>query len=104
MAVNVLEFPAERIAKGVHTYFPEMKERKVNAQIEASLSHYGKHYYLTTPLELKGRGIEFIKTYTSRELTQAAQHKVGHHHYKVTVNAFEKLKQQYSISMERLLD
>lgn len=90
---KVLNFPAERIAKGVHTYYPEMRERKVEAQIEASLSHYGKHYYLYTRLELKGRGI--TPSDTSRK---------GLNCYKATCNAFARLKEQYSISMERLLD
>lgn len=89
---KVLEFPADRITKGVHIHFPEMKERKVNAQIEASLSHYGKHYFIYTALELKGRGIK--PSETSRPLNS----------YKVTLAAFEKLKEQYSISMERYLD
>lgn len=42
---------------GVHVYRPEMGQRKPKVQMEASLSHYGKHYFVDTPLELKGRGI-----------------------------------------------
>ncbi|GKU79881.1 hypothetical protein [Paenibacillus sp. L3-i20] len=90
---KVIEFPADRIVKGVHMYMPELDERKVNAQIEASLSHYGNHYFLYTSLELKGRGI--VQQETSRP---------GLNSYKVTINAFEKIKQQYSISMSRYLD
>ncbi|MFW5437136.1 hypothetical protein [Paenibacillus apiarius] len=90
---KVIEFPAERIAKGVHTYWPEMKERRINAQIEARLSHYGTHYYLYTTHELKGRGI-VVKD----------SNRPGLKKYQVTEKAFEKLKQQYSVSMERLLD
>lgn len=100
---KVLEFPADRIGKGIHTYYPEMKERKVNAQIEASLSHYGNHYFIDTQLELKGRGITFLKTYAAEDFIRPS-HKVGWNSYKVTTAAFEKLKEQYSISMERLLD
>lgn len=100
---KVLNFPAERIAKGVHTYYPEMGERKVNAQMEARLSHYGKHYFIDSPVELKGRGITFLKTYAANDFIRP-NHKVGWHSYKVTTAAFEKLKQQYSVSMERLLD
>lgn len=90
---KVLNFPVDRIRKGVHSYYPEMRERKVEAQIEASMSHSGKHYYLYTRLELKGRGI-----------TPSETSRVGINCYKVTCNAFELIKQQYSISMERLLD
>lgn len=90
---KVLEFPADRMAKGVHAYWPEMKERKVNAQIEASLCYGGKHYNIYTKLKLKGRGI-----------TQRDTGRSGVNCYRVTWNAFDKLQQQYSISMERLLD
>ncbi|OMF35283.1 hypothetical protein BK133_11310 [Paenibacillus sp. FSL H8-0548] len=100
---KVIEFPADRITKGVHTYFPEMKERKVNAQIEAILSHYGNHYFIDTQLELKGRGISFLKIYVPDDFIRPS-HKAGWHSYKVTSAAFEKLKEQYSISMERILD
>ena len=42
---------------GVYCYTPEMGEEKPDCQIESQLSYYGKHYYLWTSLELKGRGI-----------------------------------------------
>ncbi len=100
---KVLEFPAERISKGVHSFTPEMGQRKVSAQIDASLSHYGNHYFLDTPLELKGRGITFIKVYAAGDFIRP-NHKVGWNSYKVTTAVFEKLKSQYSISMERNLD
>ena len=38
---------------GLHLYTPEMGERKPETVMEAQLSHYGKHYYINTPLELK---------------------------------------------------
>lgn len=41
---------------GLKCYHPEMHEKKPIAQIEASLGHYGNHYYLRTPLALKERG------------------------------------------------
>lgn len=90
---KVIEFPAERIAKGVHSYWPELKERKISAQIEAKLCHYGNHYYLRTKLELKGQGISLVD-----------YHQDGTNKYKVTIRAFEKLKKQYSIGIERMLD
>ena len=101
---KVLEFPADRIQKGEHCYTPEMGQRKVSCQLEATLGHYGKHYYVNTPLELKGRGITYLDTFKSHQLTQAGQRKVGWHSYRVTVNAFSKLKEAYSVSREMLLD
>lgn len=101
---KVIDFPANRIAKGLHCYTPEMGQRKPNCQIRAQLGHYGEHYYIDTPMELKGRGIRHLKQYTSNDLTGPAQYMVGWHQYKVTVNAFEKLQQAHSVSMECLLD
>lgn len=43
---------------GVHVYCSEMGEREPQTPIKARLGHYGTHYYLTTQLELKGRGIK----------------------------------------------
>ena len=74
---------------GLHCYTPEMGQRKPEVKMEASLSYYGKHYFVDTPLELKGRGITEIENWRS---------------YRVTKAAFEKLKAQYPISMECCLD
>lgn len=100
---KVLDFPAVRIAKGIHSFTPEMGQRKVNAQMDASLSHYGNHYFVDTQLELKGRGITLLKIYSEENFIRPS-HKVGWKSYKVTTAAFEKLKSQYSISMECNLD
>jgi len=86
------------------SYTPEMNEAKPDVAIEASLAHYGRHYFLKTRLELKGRGIEFLKTLTSGDLVPEAQHRVGTHEYKVTIKAFEKLLETHKIAEERLLD
>lgn len=84
----------------MHCYYSEMGETKpANTQIEASLGHYGKHYYIKTPLTLKGRGIAHLHTLTAEELTPAAQHKAGWHEYKVTLAAMEKLEAAYVVSM-----
>ena len=88
---KVLEFPADRIARGVHSYTPEMGQRKPNCQMQVTIGHYGG-YFIRTALELKGRGIKLVDTYN------------GIHRYKVTDLAYEKLKQQYSISYESNLD
>jgi hypothetical protein len=103
---KIIDFPANRIAKGVHIYYPEMGERRINAQLEAQLSYYGNHYYIDSPVELpRERGIKFLKRYEAKDFVNGeANRKVGWYEYKVTIRAFEKLKQQYSIVMERLLD
>jgi hypothetical protein len=102
---RVLEFPAERIAKGIHAYTPEMGERKVHCQLTANLSYYGTHYFVDTPELLpNGRGIVLVSQYTADRFTNGeANPRVGWYEYKVTSNAFEKMKMQYSISMERHL-
>lgn len=103
---KVLEFPAEKITKGIHAFTPEMGERKVHCQLMASLSFYGTHYFVDSPdLLPKGRGIVLMSQYTAGRFTNGASNpRVGWYEYKVTSNAFEKLKTQYSISMERHLD
>lgn len=84
----------------VSMYYPEMKEAKPVAEIEARLSHYGKHYFLTTRLTLTGRGVSLINTLTAEQLVPQAQHKVGMHEYKVTESAFAKISAEHSVSME----
>lgn len=86
------------------SYHPEMNEAKpANTQIDAHISHYGHHWFLRTPLVLKGRGIVHTGTETAGTLTPAAQHKVGWHTYKVTEKAFETLCIQYEVTTECLL-
>lgn len=102
MASNILFL--DDYTPGVKSYTPEMGERKPAVRMEARLAHYGKHYFIDTTEELSGRGIEFLKTYTPHDLTQAGQRLVGWHSYKVTTRAFEKLKAQYPIGYETHLD
>lgn len=90
--------------KGLHCYTPEMGERKPVVKMEVTRAHYGKHYFIDTTETLKGRGIEFIKTYKDGDFIRPNYYKVGWNEYMVTNNAFDKLKEQYSISMECLLD
>lgn len=89
---------------GVYSYTPEMGQQKPECQMEASLAYYGKHYFVDTPIELKGRGITLLRKYEEKDFCTPGNHKVGWHEYCVTKKAFEKLKAEYSISMERLLD
>lgn len=90
----------------VKNHWPELGDPKPQAQIEASRCHFGKHWFVSTPLELKGRGIKFLDTYTVDNLvkTPIAQRKVGWHRYQVTLLAFAQLKEKYDISVECLLD
>jgi hypothetical protein len=85
------------------TYYPEMNQPKPQAQIEASLSYYGKHYFLYTTLTLAGRGIEYLKTCKAEDY-RPGSHRIGQHQYKVTRRAFEAIKAQYDVSYEILLD
>jgi hypothetical protein len=89
---------------GLRVYTPEMGEKKPIVQMEASRAYFTQHYFVDTPLVLKGQGITFLKTYKSTELTEAGQRKVGWHEYKVTMIAFDKLKKQYAIGLESLLN
>lgn len=89
---------------GVYCYTPEMGGQKPDCQMEASRGYYGKHWFIDTPLELKGRGIEFIKKYQEKDFCKSDDHRVGWNEYRVTDRAFEKLKGQYSISQECHLD
>jgi len=86
---------------GLHCYTPEMGDRKPEVKMEASLGWYGKHYYVDTPLELKGRG---IVEQPANWVEGCRKQVEGWHSYRVTLKAFEKLKAQYPISMECFLD
>ena len=88
---------------GVYCYTPEMGGQKPDCPMEASRGCYGKHWFIDPPLELKGRGIEFIKKYQEKDFC-SKDHRVGWNEYRVTNRAFEKLKEKYSISQECLLD
>lgn len=87
-----------------NTYYPEMNETKPTGIGTAQLGHYGKHYYVNTRLELKGRGIEFLRTLAPSDLVPSAQHRVGEHEYRVTLNAFKKLCEKLDFTGEILLD
>ena len=81
-----------------------MGEQKPQCQIEAARSYYGRHYHISTPLELKGRGITFDRVLEAKNLTERYQYKDGWNEYTVTERAFDMLQQKYSISQESLLD
>jgi hypothetical protein len=97
--------PAEDVTKpGLYSYCPEMGEQKPECQIDAHRSYYGKHFFIDTPLELKGRGITKDGVINADQVNTSGAYKAGWFRYTVTERAFEKLKEQYSISQEMLLD
>ena len=86
--------PIKADKPGTYVYTPEMGHKKPEGcQIQAGLCYYGKHYWIRTRLELKGRGI-----------TENEPSENGLKNYTVTLKAFEKLKTQYAISFESCLD
>lgn len=89
---------------GTYCYTPEMGQQKPDCQMEASRAYYGEHFFIDTPMELKGRGITFIKKYSPKDFADPNNKKVGWNEYQVTNLAFKKLKDQYTISMECCLD
>lgn len=88
---------------GLYVYCPELGESCPECQMEARFSYFGSHYYIKTPLELKGRGIVFLDA-TSRKNSDESDKEMVVNRYRTTERAFEKLKEQYSISMKNLLD
>lgn len=86
---------------GVHTFWPELGDSRPEVKMEASLSYYGKHYFVDTPLDLKGRGITPVEVHWVDGCQKALE---GWKSYRVTKKAFEALKAKYPISMECLLD
>lgn len=96
--------PENVTGAGTYSYYPEMGEQKPDCKMEAQLSYYGKHYFVDSPIELKGRGITLVKRYSEKDFCKPGDYRVGWYEYQVTKLAFEKLKEKYSISMEGVLD
>jgi hypothetical protein len=94
-----------------YNYCPEMNESKPHHKFydgEVQASYNYKYQYITTPLELKGRGITFqgkieLKNY-SEYAHDRIKYKEGWNEYKVTNNAFAKLEEKYKFVRETLLD
>lgn len=90
-----------KVNKGIHVYSPEMGDRKPIAEIYAKLTASGK-YRITTPLQLKGRGIKHYDTYTKDNCRNPFL--IGWNIYYVTENAYMRLATKYAIAQEILLD
>lgn len=93
-ALEAAKAPAvQATTPGVYSYCYEMERAPIGCDFSATLSYYGRHYFLT-PLSgnlprLHGQGITFDEQQGD---------------YMVTRRAFEKLKTQYRITMEHCLD
>jgi hypothetical protein len=84
------------------THYPEMNQSKPeNVQGEVSLAHYGKHYFVKTPLQLKGVGVTLEDVYTASNCNNPA--KFGWNRYRVTLRAMEKLNARFDFAYELLL-
>lgn len=78
---------------GTFSYWSEMGQEKPFCDIEAKLSYVPNKWRIVTDLKLKGVGIKFFDSTIE-----------GKSVYYVTERAFDKLKLNYSISIECLLD
>lgn len=93
-ALEAAKTPAAHAdAPGEYAYCYEMQQAPTGCDFFSELAYYGKHYFLR-PLRdglprLRGRGI----TYDEQRNT-----------YTVTCRAYDKLKQQYRMSLETCLD
>lgn len=93
-ALEAAKSPAVHADKpGEYSYCYEMEKAPTGCDFSASLSYYGKHYYLR-PLrddlpQLCGRGISYDEQRST---------------YTVTRRAYDKLKEQYRMSFETCLD
>jgi hypothetical protein len=68
-------------------------------EMEVTIGHYGG-YYITTKEVLKGQGIKLLRDHYE----SIKGYTVYVNEYKVTDRAYAKLKQQYDMKMECLLD
>ena len=93
-AMEAAKTPAVEADKpGEYVYCYETDHAPTGCDFSASLAYYGNHYFLY-PLRddlprLHGRGITYDEEYKS---------------YKVTLRAYEKLKEKYKIKYETCLD
>jgi hypothetical protein len=92
-----------------YAYYPEMKEVKPHHKfydMEARPSYDYKYFYIETPLDLKGRGINFLHTIKAEDRINPDRiaYKIGWNEYRVTKRAYKILQEQYKIVREALLD
>ena len=93
------------MGNGVRAYYPELGDRRPDCEIEADLAYYGKHYFLETKLDLKGKGVTFVKKFGADDFKDGENNrKCGWNQYMVTLKAFEKIKQEHAVSKTIYLD
>ena len=85
------------------SYMPEMGEKKPE-NVQGNVSLWGDHYYIETPLTLKGIGIKFDTVLEAKNLTPQGQYKAGWNVYRASTKAMDKLRNQYDFARESLLD
>lgn len=91
---NPVPEPIKAEEPGTYLYTPEMGQKAPEqCEMVAGRYYYGNHYWIRTPLELKGRGIR--KDEPTRD---------GLNNYTVTKLAYSKLEKQYKIAYESNLD
>ena len=84
-------------------YYPEMGEKRPEAEIEARLSG-SDHWVLTTDLDLAGRGVKLVEILDRKNLCgPRVEFLHGKKRYRVTENAFRKIEAKHTISCENLL-
>lgn len=90
----------------IKSYYPEMGEKRpANVQGNVTLARSrGCHYFIETPLMLKGQGIKHVEVLKASNLTERGQYKAGWNVFWVTRRAMDKLEQRYDFAREALLD
>ena len=86
-------------------YTPELGQKRPIVDIEARLSHYGRHYFIKSknPINIK-QGVKFLGKLNSSSLVPTAQRKVGWYEYQMTEKAFSKLCKKTNVGCEMPLD
>lgn len=84
-------------------YHPEMGEKRPDVTVEASLAHYGRHYFVRSKAELPGgRGVEPLGQLTADRLVPGSSY-VGWYEYKMTIRAFDALTAREGVAVQMLL-
>lgn len=88
-------------------YCPEMgqaKPERVQGNVSLARGGRGTHYFIETPLSLKGQGVRFVEVLQSSNLTERGQYKAGWNVYWVTGRAMKSIEAKYDFAYESLLD
>lgn len=84
----------------VKNYCPEIGEKQPKAQMFASLSYYGNHYFIYSKILIKeNKSIKYLGTTLSNFFKNELCYE-----YKVTTKGYNDLKNLYVIGKKELLD